>query len=159
MAELWGRSAKLTFGKSGETGVVIDTSLSVYPNEIPQITFDIKKKVEGKNTGVISIYNLAKTTREIVSQANADELQCELQVGYGGDNFTIFRGSIQIAGSQWSGKEWVTTLEAVDGKKKEKKRVNKSYKKDKDIKEIITETLSNAKEEFKAIVVDVKKSD
>ena len=71
MAELWGRSARLTFGVPGELGIEVNTINSVGQYTVPQIEFNINKSIKAKNTAEISIYNLNSTSREIVSSAKS----------------------------------------------------------------------------------------
>lgn len=163
MAELWNRSAVLKFGvpnankiiPEGE-GVTIDTRLSVLPNVNPEISFEIEKKIEKQNTAEITVYNLSRDSREIVNKADSDTLFCELSVGYGDDNFLLFKGFIQTGGSLWNGYEWKTVMRAIDGKDAKKENFNKSYKAGTDIRDIFNDVLNTVKDRFESLVPEVK---
>ena len=157
MPDLWGRTIKLSFGVKGETGVVIDTS-KIPPNRaIPGISFDITKTIKNKNTATITIYNLQKSNRDIVSSAKHDTLFCILEVGYGGDNFIIFKGVIQTAYNAWSGFEWATSFTVVDGKKTKKVKVNLTFPPKTDMKQMLTDTFKGLGGKFEGVILDVKK--
>lgn len=157
MPLLWGRSVILEFGESGKTGVKIDTSKILDKSALPQITFDIKKTIISQNTAHISVYNLNETSREVVNKAKDDTLYCTLSAGYGDESFIIFKGRIQTGGSVWTGSEWVTTINTVDGVDAKGKKVNRSYAPDTTVKEMIVDSLENLGSNFKKVVLDVKK--
>ncbi len=156
MSELWNRSARLEFGVRGRTGVVIDTKAVKAPHTVPEIEFDISKGIKSKNKANIRIYNLNKTSRESLTNTEKDTLFCDFQLGFNNDNFVVFRGDIQTAGSHWDGRNWVTTMEAFDGLSLDKTKFNKSYAPKTDYKTILEDVIKNVKGEFKSVISGVK---
>jgi len=160
MPELWNRSARLTFGILGEEvieGVVIDSAFATSGYSIPQIEFDISKSIKTKNKAAIIVYNLGRSNREIISKAKKNELFCELSVGYENDNFTVFKGNVQLAHNEWTGKEWKSSFKVVDGLNIKKKNLfNKSYAPKTDIKKMLKDALSNLEDDVKGVFTDIK---
>jgi len=80
-----------------------------------RITFQITKtRAKNPNTNRVSIYNLAKSTRELLEKPGT---RCVLYAGYREDSgpLLIFQGNVTFAWSRREDTEWVTQLELGDG--------------------------------------------
>lgn len=83
-----------------------------------RITFSADKSDDATlNKLTLKIYNLAESKRRLLVRDSdeGDYFPLDLKVGYQGKLETIFRGSIDTAGSEREGAEFVTSIECLDG--------------------------------------------
>lgn len=142
MAEFWKRKCRVTFGKRGEEGKVIDSL---------HIDFSLNKNTGSEpNKGVINIFNMNIDSRGTLSQN--DKLFLILDVSYADEPYhTIFAGDIIFATSIKEGADWVTKIEVGDGQRDlTRKTFQKSWKKGASTKAILREIFSS----FEYITVD-----
>lgn len=109
MTERYLRSYELTVG-IGSQAVIIKPPF--------RIAFSATKSDDATlNKMTLKVYNLneAKRMRLVRDDDGADYFPLDLKIGYQGLLETIFRGSIDTAGSTREGPEFVTSMECLDG--------------------------------------------
>lgn len=114
MGQLFGRTCTLTLGTTQ-----IKCARSADPTQPPEasaglaIAFKVKKNLKAEPNQVeIKVWNLAPSTRAILGSAKL--LPVQLDVGYQGDNHTIFLGELRGAESEIDGPHIVTTISSGD---------------------------------------------
>lgn len=77
------------------------------------IVFRVKKNLKPEPNGTeLKVWNLAPTTRQNLQQAKTIPVQ--LDVGYGGDNHTIYLGQLRNAASEIDGPNIITSVSSGD---------------------------------------------
>lgn len=90
-----------------------------------RVTFEIQKTLNRHpNPGQITIYNLAKTTRDSLQRGD----RVQLVAGYEGGAEVIYVGEVTQCTSQRDGADWVTTLSCKDGDAAWRANVRASYR-------------------------------
>ena len=105
-SQLFGRSCRLTLGT---------TQIECFDatNAGLAITFHVKKNLKPEPNAVeIKVWNLAQATRKSVETPKT--VPVKLEVGYGGDYFTLFVGQLHSAHSLVDGPDIVTTISGGD---------------------------------------------
>lgn len=110
MGTLFGRTGVLTLG----TTAITFTGANGTPPL--KVEFKVSKNLKPEPNKVqIKIWNLAPTTRKsLESQAT---IPVQLDVGYGGQNSTIYLGQLRSSDSQREGADIVTTIASLDSAK------------------------------------------
>ena len=119
-----------------------------------RIKFAIKKTVDSTgNTAKITIYNLPQNIRGLLERGKPDDgIICILDAGYQIAT-TIFKGEVHKSKSERKGPDWVTTIEAVDGKRAlEQATLSKGYPAGTDIKDVVTDAANAMKEAGDVII-------
>lgn len=114
MAKLFGRTCTLTLGTT-QIKCVQATSTNGPPEQSAglALTFRVKKNLKAEPNNVeIKVWNLAPATRLALGQAKVIIVQ--LDVGYGGDNHTIYLGQLRGATSEIDGPHIITTIASGD---------------------------------------------
>jgi len=157
--ELWRRSAVLKFGVKGKSEITVDTDkLFRNGSPIPQIAFDITNSIIDKNKATISVYNLVEESRDLIDEADKEEdITVELYLGYGGENFRVFKGEATQAENSWDGTDYITTFKAYDGLKASKKKYNKSHAPKTNYADVVKDALKGLGDTVSGVVIDVKK--
>lgn len=115
MAEQFGRKIRVQVGS-----VVVEQN---------RVKFNVKTSLRSKpNIGSIDIYNLNESKRDEIDSL-VDTGSIQLDAGYATTGVgTIFIGNISRAGSRWDNGDWITTIEAGDGRRAmRRRRVNASH--------------------------------
>lgn len=106
MGLLYQRITRVSFGIVGQTFTVVTDLFT---------QFDVEKTSEKTPNKVkIQITNLNETSRAALEQKN---VIVRLEAGYQGKPDELFTGNISKGSSERSGHDWVTTIEAGDGRK------------------------------------------
>lgn len=144
MGTLFNRRCSLKIGNR----VIADARSSKSIEEMLRISFKIEKTLEPEaNKAEILVTNLSSESRASITVIDA--IPVILEVGYGEDIFTLFKGGMYYATSQRIGTEWNTKFNLKDGGKKIKeKRINESIKPGADITEIIRKAAKELALEF-----------
>jgi len=101
---LFGRKAVVTVGPAGGNGVRLEGL---------HMTFKVEKTLgASSNKAKIVIYNLAKTSRSLMTQGNARII---VEAGTGRSTGVVFSGDIVDAKTTISGQDTVTEIDAADG--------------------------------------------
>ncbi len=116
MAKLFGRTCTLTLGTTqlklakavvGGQAPSIDTQAGI------ALTFKVKKNLKPEPNSVeIKVWNLSPATRKSIEQPKLVPVQ--LDVGYGGDNHTVYLGQLRSAESIVDGPNIITTISSGD---------------------------------------------
>jgi hypothetical protein len=100
----WIRTARLTFGIAGQTGVRTDGL---------RLSFRIERTHRSSaNSAEITIYNGAKATREA---AVAKHAVVSLEAGYENQTYGIFSGTVDTAEVKLERPDWIIKLQCRDG--------------------------------------------
>jgi hypothetical protein len=114
VANLFGRTCTLILGTTQIKCAQSSGSLDG-PEESGglAIVFRVKKNLKAEPNSVeIKVWNLAPGTRKSIEQPKAVPVQ--LDVGYGGDNHTIYLGQLRSATSEIEGPNIVTSISSGD---------------------------------------------
>jgi hypothetical protein len=105
-ATLFGRTARLTLGTT-QIDCIDSTNAGL------ALTFHIKKNLKPEPNSVeIKVWNLAPNTRKSIETPKT--VPVKLEVGYGGDLFTIYLGELHSAQSARQGADIVTSISSGD---------------------------------------------
>lgn len=100
----YGRNVKVSVGKRGETGLLIENL---------RIVFKIEKTLEkNPNNALIEIYNLNPASHAVIEQKKNS---IRLSAGYGDSAKDIFIGDVATVTTKRSGSDIITSIEAADG--------------------------------------------
>ncbi|BBO74393.1 hypothetical protein DSCW_18100 [Desulfosarcina widdelii] len=137
---LFERNSAVTLGsrKSGEALKI--TGL--------RTVFQIEKNSESfPNTAKITLYNLSKNSRAMVSKEDAFVM---LEAGYGDRLETLYVGDVARAYVSRQGADWVTTIECGDGRNAIRRvHVDRSYAAGTDMKAIMQDVAKSFVEQGK----------
>lgn len=109
-------------------------------------SFEIKKTLStAENQGTIKIYNINNDTWGLIKGYN-ETYKVYLVIGYENDTHGIFVGDIEKASRYREGPNWICEIKAKDGQNiLQETYINKSYKEDTDIKDILVDLLDKGK--------------
>jgi len=109
-------------------------------------SFDIKKTLSvADNQATIKIYNINNDTWGLIKNYN-ETYKVYLIVGYENDTHGIFVGDIEKPTRYREGPNWICEIKAKDGQNiLQETYVNKSYKENSDIKNILIDLLEKGK--------------
>ena len=115
MGALFGRTMTLTLGttqiKCVQAASPTNPTASA-PGGLA-VVFRVKKNLKPEPNNVeIKVWNLAPSTRQTLQQAKLIPVQ--LDVGYGGDNHTIYLGQLRSATSEIDGPNIITSISSGD---------------------------------------------
>jgi hypothetical protein len=119
-----------------------------------KITFKIEKsKFKNPNTGTIEIYNLNKSTRDMLSNSN---MTLTLNAGYEDGYETLINCDVSNVWHKFQGLDWVSTFEVAEGIVKIKEsNTNKAFKKDEKLSDVIGTVAKDMKLEFDGLLEDI----
>jgi len=116
VADRFNRDYRLTIGLGSRSVIILPPF---------RVAFSIDKSDKAElNKGTIKVYNLNPDKRKVLIRdsdekgadtGNNSYFPLQLQIGYQGRLETIFKGSVDEAGSVKAGAEWETTLSVMDG--------------------------------------------
>lgn len=111
---LYNRAARLTLLRPAPTGF-FDTLPNAVIIERLRMAYDVSKTLEAEpNTAIITVYNLAESTRASLQRK---PLRVRLAVGYDGNLAQIFDGDARYVTTTYSGADAITKIECGDGER------------------------------------------
>lgn len=106
----WKREYSLSAGVRGSEGFKIESAGAARPLHI---SFKLEKSdTQSSNTGTITISNLSKEHKEVLSQKNC---YIELYAGYGSELGLIFSGGVSSTSESLSNADRDIEIEVIDG--------------------------------------------
>lgn len=116
MGQLFGRTCTLTLGTTQIKCLQATAAMSAAQAAAAgglALTFRVKKNLKPEPNSVeLKVWNLAPTTRQALQQAKLIPVQ--LDVGYQGENHTIYLGQLRSATSEIDGPNIVTSISSGD---------------------------------------------